>query len=511
MKSDKKDALFLLVKSLSGAEKRQFSLYVSRIQTNKNANFMQLFYVLEKMKTYDKKIILQKTQIQKPQISNTKKHLYKQIMVSLRSHPNHKNVRFEIRELLDFATILYNKGLYEQSLKMLQKTKNKAKENQEPYLTYQVIELEKTIESQYITSKIYNRLDFLMEETQKIGNTMSIERKLSDFSLALYSRFLKCSYVKDATDFEKIKTYYQEKIPKYDFKCLDFRGKMFLYQANLWFSFITQDFRRGYQYSQKLIWLFEENEGMKKLYFVFYLKSYNYTLDALFYAKKSKKFAIFLSALENITDKKQMLIHENAFLLSEVYLYLHKINLCYLKGDFSKGIFLVPAILFFIKNNALKINHHHILLLYYKIACLYFGLQNYEKTLFFLEKIIFKNDIKIREDLLCYARILYLITHYEMGLDSEIDELIKATYKFLIKMKNLYQVQQKMIAFLRETTKIYPNQIRTALKNLYKELKTFEQHPYEKRAFFYLDILSWLESHIENISISKIIQRKIVN
>jgi hypothetical protein len=39
-------------------------------------------------------------------------------------------------------------------------------------------------------------------------------------------------------------------------------------------------------------------------------------------------------------------------------------------------------------------------------------------------------------------------------------------------------------------------------------LKKFENHPYEKRAFLYLDILSWLESKIQNKPIATIIKEK---
>jgi hypothetical protein len=35
-----------------------------------------------------------------------------------------------------------------------------------------------------------------------------------------------------------------------------------------------------------------------------------------------------------------------------------------------------------------------------------------------------------------------------------------------------------------------------------------EGDPYERRAFLYLDVLSWLESRIENKSVESIIRRK---
>ena len=49
---------------------------------------------------------------------------------------------------------------------------------------------------------------------------------------------------------------------------------------------------------------------------------------------------------------------------------------------------------------------------------------------------------------------------------------------------------------------------KSAFKKLHTSLLKFEDHPYEKRAFLYLDILSWLESKFKNESIANIIQNK---
>ena len=114
----------------------------------------------------------------------------------------------------------------------------------------------------------------------------------------------------------------------------------------------------------------------------------------------------------------------------------------------------------------------------------------------------------MREDLLCFSRILNLVAHYEAGLDQNLDALIKSTYKFLLKMNELHLVQQRIIAFLRNLSNIYPHELKSAFENLHKELKAFENHPYEKRSFMYLDIISWLESRIENVTVESIIRKK---
>ena len=145
---------------------------------------------------------------------------------------------------------------------------------------------------------------------------------------------------------------------------------------------------------------------------------------------------------------------------------------------------------------------------YYKIGCMYFGAGDNESCIFYLDKIIQNKDLKMREDLLCFSRVLNLVAHYEAGIDSNIEKLIVSTYKFLLKMNDLHQVQKKMIEFLKNLSNIYPQDLKKEFIKLHEELKKYENHPFERRAFLYLDILSWLESKIHNVSVESIIQTK---
>ena len=64
-----KDALFVLVKSLSKSEKRQFKLYVGRLGVNTDAKFIALFNLMDKMKDYNEKTILASGIVTKSQLS----------------------------------------------------------------------------------------------------------------------------------------------------------------------------------------------------------------------------------------------------------------------------------------------------------------------------------------------------------------------------------------------------------------------------------------------------------
>jgi hypothetical protein len=133
-----------------------------------------------------------------------------------------------------------------------------------------------------------------------------------------------------------------------------------------------------------------------------------------------------------------------------------------------------------------------------------------KECIFYLNKIIKSKKIHVAEDLQCFARILSLIAHYECGLDYDFERQFKDTYRFLLKMENLQEVQKEFISSIKALGDVFPHQIKKEFKKIYDRLKIYENHPYEKRAFLYLDILSWLESKIENKPVAVIIKQKLI-
>ena len=508
MTNDLTENLFSLIKSLSASEKRQFSLYVGRIGVNSDSKFLNLYKVMSRQKKYDEAEILKSTSISKLQLSNVKTHLYKQLLISLRLNPAHQNIPMQIREQLDFAYILYHKGLYQQSLKLLDKVKSLALNYEEKNVAYEILELEKIIESQYITRSMNNRAETLIRQTEDLNRLNIISSKLSNLSLELYSIFLKMGYCRTEEEAQNIKNYFRKKLPEYDFKELGFKERLWLYKASLWYSFLIQDFLGCYRYSMKWKELFVEYQHLIPIHPVSYLKGNHYLLESLFYLNHTELFEDTLKKLEDSLRDPQIPHNDNISALSFLYVYSNKLNLRFMKGEFGNSEELVTKITQKITKFKGRIDEHHIMVFYYKIACLYFGDGNNKKCIEFLKKIITNRSLEMREDLMCFSRILNLVAHYEAGLDYHLDRLVKSTYKFLIKMNDMHEVQKEMIKFLRNLPDVSPLEIKDEFRKLHATLKKFEDHPYERRAFLYLDILSWLESNIENKPVQTIIREK---
>ncbi len=502
------DSLFVLIQSLTKSEKRQFHLYIGRLDGNAEAKFFTLFKFLEKQKKYDEKAIINSGIVSKQQLSNLKAHLYKQILTSLRMNPIHKDIRVQIREQLDFATVLYQKGLYKQSLKLLDKAKVMAIDNEEKNVAYEIVELEKVIESQYITRSISTRADELTIQAKELSQQNVITSKLSNLSLQLYGILLKIGYARNDKELNKINSYFEARLPTFDYNSLGFRERLWLYKAHLWRSFLTQNFLNGYKYSSNWVNLFKEYPRMVQLNPVFYLKGMNYLLESLFFIQHEKEFNKELSYFESAIDEKKIPINGNTEILIFQYFYANQLHKHFLEGTFNKGEYLVDVINSKIKEYSNRLDKHHIITLYYKIACLYFGMGENKKCIEYLSKIISTKKVYVGEDLQCFARILNLIAHYESGLDYHLERQFKDTYKFLLKMENLQEVQKEFIVSIKSLGDVFPHQIKNEFQKIHSRLKVYENHPYEKRAFLYLDILSWLESKIKNKPVSEIIKEK---
>lgn len=508
MTKDQKDNLFILVKSLTKSEKRQFKLYVGRLGVNSDSKFLNLFNVLDKLKMYDEIAILKSTEIKKQQLANVKAHLYKQILISLKLSPSHQNIRSQIREQLDFASILYHKGLYKQSLKILDKAKELAVQNEEKNLAYEIVEFEKVIESQYITRSISSRADELTVQAKELSTQNMIASKLSNLSLQLYSIILKTGYVKSEAEGNEVSDYFKARLPKYKIKDLGFREKLWLYNAYLWYSFLLQDFKNCYKYALKWVDLFYENPSMISLNPVFFLKGNNYLLESLFFIKNKNKFDEALNKFQAVIEDKNFPKDENVEALSFLYFNLNKINSFFIDGSFKEGVELIPEIDKELERFKDRIDEHHTMIFYYKFASLHFGSGNNKACIFYLDKIISNKSLTMREDLLCFSRVLNLVANYEAGLDYHLETLLRTTYKFLIQMNELHEVQKEMIKFIRNLQDIYPQDIKKAFKSLLEKLKVYENHPFERRAFLYLDIISWLESKVENKPVDQVIREK---
>ena len=500
-----------IISTLSGSEKRSFTVYCNRLKQNEKSKYVSLFKLIEKQPNISDEEIIEKTKITKSQLPNVKMNLKKQLLKSLVLNPRHKTPSIELREQINYAMVFYNKGLYRQSLSILESAKAKAEAHDDYTMQFEIIEFEKLIESQYITRSLRTKADDLAVESKNISLRNMRLSKLSNLSLQLYSYLLKNGYAKNEEDAEQVAAYYHDKLPMVDIAELGFKEKLYLFQAQLWYSQIQQDFRSSYRYGSHWVGLFENKQNLIQAHPVYYLKGLNAVLDSLYYLRYLSKFEFYYERLTELGKSVAITRNVNTSTLFFIYFNYNRINKNFLEATFSKGILEIKEIEFGIKKFDKTIDEHHKMVFYYKFACLYFGEGEYEMCMTYLQRILGKKELKIRDDLMCYSHILNIICLYELGRDIELDQSIARTYRFLLRLNEMHKVQRAIFEFLRKLSVLYPQEIHGALDGLKDQLKSLENHPFEKRSFLYLDIISWIESKLEGRPIKEVVKEKAQN
>jgi hypothetical protein len=505
------DALFQLIKSLEKSEKRNFKLYITRNSASEDLKSIRLFDALDKMEDYDEAQLLEKNKgIRKQQLSNAKAHLYREILSSLRWIRNEGNIDIQLHEQLDFARILYNKGLYLESLKTLDRIKENAQSHHQVTFLLQVLFFEKTIESLHITRSMQDRADRLTGEVDSVNGQLQLISKLSNLALQLYSWYIRNGVARNEKDEIAVQEFFDKNIPADLSGCQGFYERLYQYQSFCWYAFIRQDFLLYYRYTQKWVDLFEKEPFMMAIETSHYIKGMHNLLGAHFDLLNYQKFQETLKQFEDFSQSDIVRNNENNRIQTFVYLYISKLNQHFIDGTFTEGLALVPYIEEKLKEYWIYLDRHRILVFYYKIACLYFGSGDYGSTIDYLTQII-NWKVDLRTDLQCYSRLLHLIAHYELGNFELLEYLIKAVYRFMAKMENLSLVEEEIFIFLRKSFKLSPGRLRPEFEKLVEKLKKYEKNRFETRAFVYLDIISWLESKIKNVPVQDVIREKFLS
>jgi len=502
------DPLYQLIRSLQKAEKRNFKLYIQRNSANKDLKIIQLFDALDRMHEYDEGALLKRLpSIKKQQLSNIKAHLYRQVLASLRLLRSEENIDMQLHEQLDYARILYNKGLYLQSLKILDKLKELAVSYNQDSFLIQIISLEKKIETLHITRSMQDRADRLTQEAFEIQEKRRTITALSNLALQLYAWYIRHGHARNEADEIGVKEFFRKHLPPHAFELTGFYERLYLYQSYCWYAFIRQDFLMYYRYTQKWVDLFSGQPQMVAVETGHFIKGMHNLLNAHFDLRNYQQFERVLRDFENFAHSDIVNQNENNRIQTFVYLNTARMNHHFMVGSFREGLSLVSHIEEMLEQYALYLDRHRILIFYYKIATLYFGTGDYATCIDYLQKII-NWKVDLRSDLQCYARVLHLLAHYEMGNYDIMEYLTKSVYRFMARMENLTVVEEEMFAFIRNTFHMSPRKLQPELEKLLHKIKGLEKNRFETRAFAYLDIISWLESKVYGKPMHVIISEK---
>ncbi|MFT6865249.1 MAG: hypothetical protein ACJA08_000066 [Cyclobacteriaceae bacterium] len=509
MSKERSDHLFTLVKSLKKSEKRYFKIRNTSVNGSDH-KYLMLFDEIDKLKDFDEDTLLKNNPwIKGEQFSNLKANLYKKILQTLKEYTTSTNEDIAIRENIDYIQILFDRSLYSQSMLLLHKVKKAVHKSDNLELHLEVLKWEKNLLPYSLGKNNQERVKQLVDEGNAVNQKISQINLLTNLSFELNAIYIKVGYLRNKEDFIHINKIFTKKLPHYEEEELSLQEKLHWYEIHFsYFNFI-QDFEKAHEIARKWVALFP-NIPSSSHNFEKYLRGLNHLLNIQSRLHLNSQFQSTHRTLRLLANHRVVKMNENIQIRLFKYSYAHQFNGYFMTGDFQKGVDLLRKIEKRLEGYIGMLDKHSELVLFYKIASLYFGNSDYRDSLKWLNRIINSEDQDIREDVHSFARILNLITHYELGNNDVIEYYIRSTYRFLLKKHDLHLYQQYILDFIRNLSK----DTRTSLLDRFVSLRTkmiaLSESKYDKRPFVYFDIISWLDSKIENQKVSDVVKRNIL-
>jgi len=480
---------------MSKAEKRAFKLFAKRGGGSGHL-FLKLFDLIDKVDEMDDEWIIKKMKLDSSiQYSNLKRHLYSQILNSLRMLNVDKKPNIKIREYIDKAYVLYGKGLYMQALNLLAQAKQLCEKYGTDLSLLTILEIEKNIHSRHITRERKESIENLLSSTEEVSDSISHRVNLTNLKIKLHSLYLDKGHIYEAKELLKLSDLFNNTMSSIEYNRLGTLEKVYYCQCYVWYNYIVDDFKSCLKYAKQWVQLFKSSKDLQRRDYNLYLRGFHYILASAFNIKDRKTHQLFLEELEVFRKSNYSAFNKNNKIFSFLYVHTARLNKIILSSDFESGLKVIPRTLSRIKRYERHLDPHKIMVLHYKIAWIYICSKKPQKAIPFLEGIIKLKRKALREDIQSYARLMHLMALYNIEDFNELLKVSKTYSNYFNKAKEVNLLQEAAIKYFIDISKC-PILERKAIHNSFlAKLEILKKDKSYRGAFLYLDVFFWLKNY----------------
>ena len=497
--------LFELIKSLTKSEKRFFKLS-SSLQSGEK-NYLKIFDAIDRQREYDeesiKKQFVKSTFIK--HFPSEKNHLYKLILKSLRAYHSDNSVSSVLKQEIKNIEILYKKALFKECNKFLVRAKKIARQNEKFYYWFELISWEKQLlEEAYEAGEFGKDLDGLIKEEQLVIEKL---RNLAEYHV-LYSKvnyvFRSGGYARSDEHRQTIDEIADNYLIKGKNTALSIRAATICYYIKGLCASTKRDYEQSFSHFLRVREILDDNPMVRKDL----AKRYVRTLSNLLYCyiengnyDKSFETIAALRVLPKEKGFNSVDIQVRIFTST----YIAELLIHDQMGEYTKSVEIVDNIVEGIEKFGDKINKEQEIVFYYNLAYTFFGAQEYNKALFWINKVMNDNEQYLRQDIYSFARLFNLVIHYELGNHDLLEYIIKSTSRYLTKRQKTYAVESLLLKYLRKLSRISDDvDTRDTFLKLQSELDEGFKDPQELVIQEYFDFRNWVKSKIDGVSFSEV-------
>lgn len=503
--------LFKLIKSLSKSEKRFFKLS-STLQSGEK-NYLRLFDYIETLDEYNEEELKAhfKGEIFIKHLPSEKNHLYKLVLKSLRSYYSEQSINSILKQEIKNIEILYNKALYRECVKFLDRAKSLAKQYEKFYYWFELISWEKKLlESAFEAGEFGADLDKLVAEEELVISRL---RNLAEYHI-IYSKinliFRSGGFSRNEEERKVVDAIADYHLIKGKNTALSIKAASICYYIKGLCAAANRNYEDSYQFFNRTKEILDSNPYIKidasqryVMTLIHLLRCYIDSGDM----QQAKKLLVEIRELPSDKGFGSMDIDLRIF--GHTYylelVMLHKI------GAFQESVDLIAVIEQKRKNYGDKISKEIDLLLTYNKAYSYFGIGDYKRALSYLNEVLNDNEQNLRKDVYSFARLFNLVIHFELGNFDFLEYIVKSTSRFYSKQDKDFEIETTCIRSIRKLAKL-PGELQRmeSYEKLNKDLHDLLQNHHERVILEYFDVRSWVRSKIERIPFADAVRKGVL-
>ncbi len=492
------DDLYQLIHVLTKAEKRYFRIFAGMRAEENDKHYLELFDFLLAMPTYDAAALEAKWGSERGhRLAADKHYLFDHILKAMRLLNAESNLRNRSQSALLDSIFLYNKALFPQSRKLLDKSKKLASKIEYYGALVEIMQMERLLIKRFRTSNRKEWLDEAMDEKKVVMDDLVNLLHCHD----IYDRVLWAAQEdfspNPSEDLHEVETKLAQLMEQPDTASKLFRAKHLLLQTQATYQRLLQNPEAALTWTRKLMQHWESNADMiKEEAFKYQLILCNY----LGFCCKVNDFSDFENVLQSLKTYKGTSLHEQF----EIYQNLHYYDLLYIlnAGQFVQGKVRLPEIEAWFQQARKSLNLGREFAFRYNFAILSFLLEDSKRALYWVNDILNDGSAEVRIDAQRLARIMQLILHYERGNWDTFDALIRSARRYL-KQNSRESLGERALIDLLRKLRDFPTgpASSSAFTDFKLAMQRLNDPAHDTAAIIPLEIQIWVEARSRNISL----------
>lgn len=437
--------IFDLIKRLSKSEKRYFVLNAQLQDGSKS--YMSLFREMEKMEVYNEaklKVTLQSQGYKIEHLAVAKVQLSKLILKSLRAFQEANSPEQQVFGLLSEAEILKGKGLYNQSMKHLEKAKGEAIRYEMHYYIFEILNRQVSMGLISIEKDKSEKLNALFEQIEKLKNMVQKETELRVMTNKML-HLLQTKPLKHPTTIAIVEEAAKHEMLHQISDSDSFFAKIYYFFSHALIKHALGQYSAANPHYLKMLEIWDRHPHLRELHSRLYKSHITNYLNSCHTLGMYENFDMWLDKFSGVEDTNY---DEEAGSFKDFYhiKLLYQLN----SGQIRAALGTANEIERGLEKYKTKISKSREMTLRFNVFLTYFINEKYSDALDWLGTMALDNKIDSRADARALARIMRVIVHYEMGHTRIIDYLRTSVYRKLKKDEQLHEFERIILQHIRQ-------------------------------------------------------------